>query len=109
MRPLCCKKTLILMPLIVLSAWGADCPASTKAFKPGPGDWNGWSSETTNSRYQAQPKLTAADVPKLKLKWAFGFPGDVREVAQVTVVGGRVFVGSYANKVYSLDASTGCT
>ena len=25
------------------------------------------------------------------------------------MVGGRVFVGSYANKVYSLDASTGCT
>jgi polyvinyl alcohol dehydrogenase (cytochrome) len=100
---------LLLLPVLAVSAWAADCPASTKPFKPGPGDWNGWSSETTNSRYQGQPKLTAADVPKLKLKWAFGFPGDVREVAQVTVVGGRVFVGSYANKVYSLDASTGCT
>jgi polyvinyl alcohol dehydrogenase (cytochrome) len=99
----------ILLLLIAVSTWGADCPASAKPFKPGPGDWNGWSTELTNSRFQAQPKLAAADVPKLKLKWAFGFPGDTRDVAQVTVVGGRVFVGSYANKVYSLDASTGCT
>src|SRR6266700_1595458 len=77
------------------------CEGAPKPFKPGAGDWNGWSPELTNSRLQAQPKLTAADVPKLKLKWAFGFPGDTRDVAQVTVVGGRVFVGSYANKVYS--------
>jgi polyvinyl alcohol dehydrogenase (cytochrome) len=52
--------------------------------------------------------LAAADVPKLKLKWAFGFPGDMRAVGQVSVVGGRVFVGSYGNKIYSLDAATGC-
>ena len=37
--------------------------------------WNGWGVDASNSRYQPKPGLTAADVPKLTLKWAFGFPG----------------------------------
>src|SRR5688500_6039764 len=39
--------------------------------------WNGWSGDPTNARFQpaARAGLTAADVPRLKLKWAFGFPG----------------------------------
>ena len=39
-------------------------------------------------------QLPADQVPRLKLKWAFGFPGVNRAFAQPTVVGGRVFVGS---------------
>ena len=52
--------------------------------------------------------FTAADVPRLKLKWAFGFPGDLQANAQATIAGGRVFVGSAGGKVYSLSAATGC-
>ena len=52
--------------------------------------------------------LAAADVPKLKLKWAFAFPGDLQSYAQSTIAGGRVFVGSWGGKVYSLNAATGC-
>jgi len=40
--------------------------------------WNGWGNDpTTNSRFQTAKAagLTAAQVPQLKLKWAFGFPG----------------------------------
>src|SRR5207253_630185 len=62
-----------------------------------------------NTRYQPNPGLAAADVPKLKLKWAFGFQGDTRAVAQPSIVGGRIFVGSHGGKVYSLDLATGCT
>ena len=47
-------------------------------------------------------------MPRLKLKWAFGFPGDVAADAQPSVVGGRVFVGSQSGNVYALDAATGC-
>ena len=54
-------------------------------------------------------RLAASDLPRLKLKWAFGFPGATRSVAQPTVFGGRVFVGSQNGKVYSLDAKSGCT
>lgn len=84
------------------------CSAAAKTFSLTATDWNGWGAEVDNSRYQPKPGLSAADVPKLKLKWAFGFPGDTRATAQPTVAGGRVFVGSVKGTVYSLDAATGC-
>ena len=52
--------------------------------------------------------FTAADVPRLQLKWAFGFPGELSADAQPTVAGGRVFVGTQSGTVYSLSAATGC-
>jgi polyvinyl alcohol dehydrogenase (cytochrome) len=54
-------------------------------------------------------QLAAADVPRLKLKWAFGIAGASRAYTQPTVMGGRIFFGSQTGKVYSLDANTGCT
>src|SRR5439155_26115574 len=47
--------------------------------------WNGWGVTTSNARYQPAPGFTAADVPRLKLKWAFGFPGDIAANAQPVV------------------------
>ena len=72
-------------------------------------DWNGWGRDAANTRFQPNPGLAAADVPKLKLKWAFGFPNAQLGYSQPTLVGGRVFVGSINGSVYSLDAKTGCT
>jgi polyvinyl alcohol dehydrogenase (cytochrome) len=73
-------------------------------------DWNGWGNDVANTRFQsaAAAGLTAATVPNLKLKWAFGFPGGTSAFAQPAVVGGRVFVGTDIGYVYSLDAATGC-
>jgi len=73
--------------------------------------WNGWGGAgAPNARFQDARRagLTAADVPRLGLKWAFGFPGDLQANAQPTVANGRVFVGSAGGIVYSLDAATGC-
>ena len=83
-------------------------PAFDKPFS-GP-YWNGWGVDTANRRMQpaAMAGLRADQVPQLKLKWAFGFPGAGKAFAQPTVVGGRIFAGSDSGKVYSLDASTGC-
>src|SRR5262249_15189883 len=53
--------------------------------------------------------LTAADVPKLKVKWAFGFPNGTSAFGQPAVAGGRLFVGSDNGYVYALDAATGCS
>ena len=41
--------------------------------------WNGWSPSPNNSRFSpaALSKLTPEQVSKLKLKWAFGFEGDI--------------------------------
>src|SRR5438477_4926443 len=73
-------------------------------------NWNGWGDNTSNTRFQNAEAagFTAAQAPRLKVKWAFGFPGDLDANAQPTVVGGRVFVGSQGAKVYSLSAETGC-
>jgi polyvinyl alcohol dehydrogenase (cytochrome) len=73
--------------------------------------WNGWGVDPAQTRFQpaAMAQLAAADVPRLKLKWAFGFPDASFAFAQPTIVGGRVFIGSQSGKVYSLDANTGCT
>ena len=90
----------------------AMCAAADKtAFDPSTGPrWTGWGVTANNTRFQdaAMAGLTAADVPRLKLKWAFGFPGDLQSNAQSTIAGGRVFVGSAGGVVYSLSAATGC-
>lgn len=72
--------------------------------------WNGWGVTAANTRFQTAPGegLTAATVPRLKLKWAFGFPGESSVSSQPVVVGGRLYIGSVAGAVYSLDARTGC-
>jgi polyvinyl alcohol dehydrogenase (cytochrome) len=72
------------------------------------GDWNGWSVDLFNSRYQPKPGMSAADVPGLKLKWAFAFQGETVRSAQPSIVGGRVFTGSASGAIYSLDAASGC-
>jgi len=91
----------------------AACPAPAPAFADplSAPHWNGWGGEPSQHRFQPadMAQLAAADVPRLKLKWAFGIPGASRAYAQPTIMGGRIFFGSQGEKVYSLDASTGCT
>jgi len=72
--------------------------------------WNGWSADRTNARFQtaASAGLTKAQIPRLKLKWAFGFPGATSVHGQPAIAGGRVFVGLNNGYIYSLDAATGC-
>ncbi len=89
---------------------GNRCGKPPSGTLSGP-EWNGWGADLDNSRFQPQgaAQLTAEQVPKLKLRWAFGFPTAMSAYAQPTVAGGRVFVGSAPGLVYALDAATGCT
>jgi polyvinyl alcohol dehydrogenase (cytochrome) len=72
--------------------------------------WNGWGADLGNTRFQPHSRagLTLRDVPKLKLKWAFGFPDGSSAYGQPSIVAGHVFVGADTGYVYSLDAKTGC-
>jgi polyvinyl alcohol dehydrogenase (cytochrome) len=72
--------------------------------------WNGWGAGVENSRAQpaSSAALAADDVPRLKLKWAFGFPTGESAYGQPTVVGNRVYIGSDNGFVYSIDATSGC-
>lgn len=72
------------------------------------GTWIGWSASDGNTRYQAASGLTIEQVKRLKLRWAFGFEGDVSAFGAPTVVDGRLYTGSAAGTVYALDARSGC-
>jgi polyvinyl alcohol dehydrogenase (cytochrome) len=88
------------------------CTRARPAFDPRADQphWNGWGVDVTQHRFQPaeMARLRADQVGRLKLKWAFGYAGANQAYAQPAVVGGRIFVGSVARKVYSLDADTGC-
>jgi polyvinyl alcohol dehydrogenase (cytochrome) len=83
------------------------CAKSATALDLKAPRWNGWGRDLDNSRFQPEPGLTAAEVPRLKLLWAFGYRGST-VYGQPTLVGGRVFVTSVTGRAYSLDARTGC-
>src|SRR6266850_2654817 len=91
----------------------ASCHAAPTAMSnPAAGQhWNGWGPDVTNTRSQPAPQagLTAAQVPNLKLKWAFGIHGATQARSQPAVAGGRIFLGSEPGTVFALDARTGCT
>src|SRR5262245_33598890 len=97
------------LDLIPKAAYCSGDAAASRDLLGGPA-WNGWGVDSRNSRFQpAQAAgLTAADVPRLQVKWAFGFPGVSASGSQVSIVGGRLYVGSRNGMVYSLDARTGC-
>jgi len=73
-------------------------------------EWNGWGAGITNTRFQTTKAagLSAEDVPRLKLKWAFGYPGATSAGTQPVVVGGRLYVGTAEGDVFALDAKNGC-
>jgi polyvinyl alcohol dehydrogenase (cytochrome) len=88
------------------------CASISPMGDPGAGAaWNGWSPEASNTRFAARQTagLTPEQVPHLKLKWAFGFPGGGGTAyGQPTVVAGRIFVGGDNGYLYSIDAASGC-
>jgi polyvinyl alcohol dehydrogenase (cytochrome) len=70
----------------------------------------GWGFDAANTRHIPGDVagLQAADVPRLKLKWAFQYPGALRARSQPTFAFGALFVGSQNGTVYALDEKTGC-
>ncbi len=86
------------------------CPRIPPLATGSRADWNGWGNGLENRRFQpaAAAGITADSVPRLKLKWAFGYPGGTSANGQPAIVGGRVFVGTDIGYIYSLDAKSGC-
>ena len=72
----------------------------------GPKAWASWGHDVHNTRFQQEPGFTAADLPRLKVKWAFAMPG---LTGGPTVAGDHLFVTSRMGRVVSIDAKTGCT
>ncbi|HZU63784.1 MAG TPA: PQQ-binding-like beta-propeller repeat protein [Novosphingobium sp.] len=70
----------------------------------------GWGLDLANTHREADELagIDRANVGKLHLKWAIGFPGALRARSQPAIAGGAIFVGSHDGSVYALDAETGC-
>ena len=78
--------------------------AANPPIKAGAGDWSSMGVDDASTRFQRHPGLSAADVPKLKVKWAFSMTGG----GQPAVVGDWLFATNRSGKFYALDARTGC-
>jgi polyvinyl alcohol dehydrogenase (cytochrome) len=72
----------------------------------GSGDWPLLGGNSANSRLQPRPGLSARDLGKLELAWAFAAPSGASGGA--TYASGRVFLASGSGEVFALDAKTGC-
>lgn len=104
-------KAFVSVP-VDLVPQSAFCRSGTASFSNTPAGpaWNGWGGTMTNTRFQPADSagLSADEVPRLKLKWVFGYPGAASGGTQPVVVGGRLYVGTAEGDVFALDAETGC-
>lgn len=82
------------------------------SFSPraGGAEWNGWSPDLQNARFQSADAagLKPEEVPKLELKWALVMSDVASAANQVSVVGGRLYLGSWDGTIFALDPQTGC-
>ncbi len=69
--------------------------------------WGG-NKEGTGFIAPALAKLTKAQLPDLKLKWAFGFDGGTVTRTKPTIIGDYMVFGSQFGEVYCLNKATGC-
>ena len=95
--------------IIPASAFCGNTAEPFRASLTGP-SWNGWGAGITNARFQSgdAAAMTARDVPRLKLAWAFGLPGASSGGTQPVVAGGRIYVGDAEGDFFALDAKSGC-
>jgi polyvinyl alcohol dehydrogenase (cytochrome) len=96
---------LFLAPGQQLGSAGSDqmCAANSP-IKASASDWPALGPDENSTRFQPKPGINAADVAKLKVKWAFSMSGG----GQPVVVGDWLFITNRNGKFYALDAKTGC-
>jgi polyvinyl alcohol dehydrogenase (cytochrome) len=84
---------------------------SVKIAASSAAQWNGWSPDSGNTRFQTADAagLNIDAVRNLKLKWAYAFEGDITAFSQPSILDGNLFVGSAGGAIHNLDAQTGCT
>lgn len=77
------------------------------AREPEVSGW-GFSPENTHFIPGTVARLSPSDIPKLKVKWTFAYPGAMRARSRPTFAYGALYVGSQNGTVYALDAKSGC-
>ena len=85
----------------------ARCPSAQLAGGQPPA-LVGWGHDNRRFVPASVAGLAKADVPRLKLKWAFAYPGAIRARSQPAIGWGTVFVGGHDGTLYAFDLATGC-
>lgn len=86
---------------------------ATRGFAPLDLDavaWMGYGGGLAGTGFQPAERagLRAADVPNLRLRWAFAFPDASQARSKPTVVGDVLLVADEYGVVYAIEAATGC-
>lgn len=96
--------------LLFTQAHAASCTPENQFIPTTSDTWQGWGADTANTRQNTHPgnPLNSETLPRLSLKWAYGF-ADVRSViGNPALYGNRIFIGDENGRVYALDRDTGC-
>ncbi len=85
-------------------------PGSSTFDRNRPPAFHGWGLDASNSHSVPADKagLTAAELPRLTLRWAFAVPDAIETRAQPAIAGGAIYLGGTNGTVYALDAESGC-
>ena len=100
-------KTCLLLCLffsVSSEVLASTCPPGS-GFEPGNDVWQVWGGNHGNTRSNSYLSnlINSATLPRLTLKWAYGFK-DVRSViGNPALSGNRFFIGDENGKVYLLD------
>ena len=72
--------------------------------------WMGFAGNLEGTGYQPPERagLTVSDLPNLRLKWAFAFPGGAHMRTSPVVAGDAALVAGPFGEVVALDLATGC-
>lgn len=72
--------------------------------------WMGYGGDLSGTGFQPSERagLTAADVPTLRLRWAFAFPDASQARSKATVAGDVLLVADQFGNVYAIEAASGC-
>ena len=87
--------------LMPASAYCESAPSTTPAI-------DRWGLDDANSRWQRHTSITAANVGKLRLKWAFAAPNVSTMRSQPAVSADTIFLATLAGRLFALDRATGC-
>lgn len=92
-----------LISVLILSAH-AFIPLSS-AQAPSGGDWNSFTLNYNDSRYQASSTITSSNVGSLREAWFF--PSGYSVTSTPIVENGHVYFADWGGNVYSLNIATG--
>lgn len=69
---------------------------------------NGWGLNSSNTRYQPNSDINAANAGRLELLWAYAFPGFGGRQGHISVTEHAVIVSDAKRGIYALERNSGC-